>query len=347
MKGKLIKEIILNFIIWVIAATAIQYTIMYFEYREDVNYHIERFNYTPLTFIPSAILIAVTSVSHYYILYARYFQKGKIGQYIIGILCLLILSVLVDGLLVLSLRRGLEAEIKYLDVVPVSIMRNAYFVTPAALFYTLLKANVSLRKRRQQLERQQLESNIAALKQQLEPHFLFNTLNTIYATAMQENAGRTAQSIEELSSLFRYSILEAGMITVPIEKELSFIEKYLHLQRLRLSETRLIIVTTNIFWDKRPAEIAPMLLLPFIENAFKYGISYRYPSVVDISIAIKQGTLHADISNTDFSSGHEKSTGIGLDNTMKKLQLQYAGKYKIQQYTENEMYRVSLSIQLV
>lgn len=342
---KLIKEIIINFLVWVVGLFLIIFTITWIEYQDqpDARYYIK---YTTIALM--CLVLAASSVSHYYLLYLRYFQKGQYAKYVWGILIILIVTIVLDNAIVLAQFKDVKGlRMGIMDGLHSTIMRNVFFYTPAALFYTLIKANVALRKRRKQLEQQQLESSIAALKSQLDPHFLFNTLNTLYATAQQEQAVKTATSIEELAGLFRYAIQEAGAATVSVEKELAFIDKYLQLQQLRLPQHDHIQIKTHIYWDKMPASIAPMLLLPFIENAFKYGISYKEPSVVDIHIDITNGKLEMKITNTDYyTSGTELSNGIGLTNVTKRLELQYANKYQLEHKRENGRYHVSLTIAL-
>ena len=343
--SKLFREILVNFLIWVVSVTVFIYLVTYVEQYNEPNavYTIKAYR-----FIPMAIVLATVSVLHYYWLYTVYFQNGRYVKYVLMILLLLLCSIALDNIAVIWLFEPIaKVKVEYMDALSSSIMRNVFFYTPAAIFYTLIKANLNLRKRRQQLEQQQLESNIAALKSQLDPHFLFNTLNVLYATAHDEKAVKTASAIEELSELFRYSISEAGRKTVSVEQELAFIDKYLHLQRLRLPEHENVRVNTAITWDHKQAEIAPMLLLPFIENAFKYGISYKKLSEVDIKITIENARLMMMVHNTDNSgSSAAVSTGIGLKNVKERLQLQYEGKHELEHKHLNGMYIVSLTIQL-
>lgn len=352
MNKKLVKEIVINYVAWLAALTLVMSAVVWVEWEMDArlegeNVQIQRsINYAAFLFV--SFVIAASTVIHYYVLYTRFFHKGLYGRYIAGVFILLVGTVLFDNTIATLAFRGItDYKNEFIKMLVPSIMRNAFLYTPAALFYTMIKANVALRKRRRQLEQQQLESSITALKNQLDPHFLFNTLNTVYATAMQEQAVKTASSIEELSELFRYAIQEAGQLTVPVEKELAFIDKYLQLQRLRLPGNDNIHVTTNIHWDKRPAFIAPMILLPFIENAFKYGISYKQRSTVDVTIAINNNELKMEVVNTDFSSAaNTVSTGIGLANAVKRLELQYPGRFILTNKAENGLYSVSLNVSL-
>lgn len=342
---KLFREILLNFLIWIVSATIFIYAVTTIEQYSEPNavYTIKAYR-----FIPMAMILSIVSVLHYYWLYVAYFQNGKYVKYLLMVLLLLACSVALDNIAAIwSFDPPEKIKEEYIDTLAGTLMRNVFLYTPAAIFYTLIKANVGLRKRRQQLEQQQLESNIAALKSQLDPHFLFNTLNVLYATAHDEKAVKTASAIEELSELFRYSISEAGRKAVSVEYELAFIDKYLHLQKLRLPEHEDIRINTAITWDHQQAEIAPMLLLPFIENAFKYGISYKTFSAIDINITIEDAKLKMEVRNTDHANSTEAvSTGIGLNNVKERLQLQYDGKYQLEHKRANGMYLVSLILEL-
>lgn len=345
MKNKLLKEAIRDFLIWVVGAQVVLYIVMYLESLQSTgvtyNVHFERI------LMLSAIVGAI-AVYHYFLLYLKLFQKGKYFQYIAGIVAVLAAGVLIDGIVIsLTMPSNNGLRIGFGDTIASGILRHVFLYTPAALFYTLIKANVKLRKQRRELQQHKLQSSVAVLKQQLDPHFLFNTLNTIYATAQNENAAKTASAIEELSDLFRYSLQDAGQLTVPVERELAFIDKYLHLQELRLPDKHNITIDISVNWDKQPASVAPMLLLPFIENAFKYGISYDNDSEIKVHISVINALLSMDVINTDYSTILVKdSTGIGVQNTLRRLNLQYDGKYHLRQKVESGKYFVSLSIHL-
>ena len=132
-----------------------------------------------------------------------------------------------------------------------------------------------------------------------------------------------------------------------MKEELDFIERYIGLQRIRITNKEDIVIETKISWDEKNANIAPMLLLPFIENAFKYGISYEEPSSIRVTITVTGEKLDCQITNTDHSGkNRQPSGGIGIANTVKRLDLQYPGKYHLEQKNENGIYAVSLKLDL-
>ena len=162
------------------------------------------------------------------------------------------------------------------------------------------------------LIQQRTQAELDALKAQVNPHFLFNSLNNIYGTAIVEDSPRTAESIQQLSGIVRYVMEESRLQTTDIQRELRFIDDFVELQRIRLPNQDNIEIKIDIEWDEKPARIVPLLLNPLIENAFKYGISMQFPCFVRIRLRVQDGTLYLTTENgvlprTDL----EKGTGLG------------------------------------
>ncbi|GAB2778150.1 histidine kinase [Rhabdobacter roseus] len=213
--------------------------------------------------------------------------------------------------------------------------------------YALLRDAVQRRIQEAEQRMHRSEAELRALKEQVNPHFFFNTLNSIYGTALYEQAGRTAESIEQLASLMRYTLREAQQDYVPLAEELKFTEDYLRLQRLRLPERDAIRVDTQLHSDGKPALIAPLLLIPFIENAFKYGISMDQPCFVSLRLVIENGQLDFLLENSVLPSrAGQKGQGTGLLHTQKRLELLYPGRYQLTLTEDAEHYRVALRMQL-
>jgi sensor histidine kinase YesM len=152
--------------------------------------------------------------------------------------------------------------------------------------------------------------------------------------------------LQEVNDLFHYSTEQAMAETIPVADELTFIGRYVQLQKKRIAGDSRVVVDTDITGDG-PAQIAPMLLLPFVENAFKYGVSYELPSSINISTAVQDGTLHLKVENTDHSGRKTgTSTGTGIANVMRRLELQYKGKYQLEQHKQGGIYSLSLKLNL-
>lgn len=175
-------------------------------------------------------------------------------------------------------------------------------------------------------EKEKISSELSVLKSQINPHFFFNTLHTIYALA-DSNPSASKDAIYTLSHMMRYVIYDTQNDLTTLENEIKFIEDYIKLMKLRLSESVQIIFEKDS--GLKNAQLAPMLLLPFIENAFKHGISTLHPSYVYIDLRQMEKTLKVEIKNSLFQERihMEESNGIGLANTQRRLDLLYPGRY--------------------
>lgn len=183
----------------------------------------------------------------------------------------------------------------------------------------------------EKLKSENFITEIAFLKAQVDPHFMFNTLNAMYALALEENSPKTADSIIKLSTLMRYNLHDSNAAFISIEKEINYIEKYIALQKLRLNENNRLDVdikldgsiTSNI-------KIAPLLLIPFIENAFKFSVSPSKETTIVIKIHANNNSISMEISNSvSDNSGRLESTGIGLENVKKRLNLLYPEQHTL------------------
>ncbi|MDQ4140070.1 MAG: histidine kinase [Bacteroidota bacterium] len=201
---------------------------------------------------------------------------------------------------------------------------------------------------RQLLEQEKTSTELSFLKAQINPHFFFNTLNNIYALTMI-NIESSRQALHTLSRMMRYVLYETPSGTTLLSKELVFIEDYIQLMQLRLTENvKVTFCKPNPVTD---VMIAPMLLLPFVENAFKHGVSTISPCHIQIKVEQHGPELRVNVSNTIVNEKKlvlEESSGIGLVNTRRRLDLLYPGNYQLtvaENTPENE-YQVNLTLNL-
>lgn len=198
-----------------------------------------------------------------------------------------------------------------------------------------------------EIEKERAEAELKNLKSQLNPHFLFNTLNNIYSL-ISFSPERAQGAVHDLSKLLRYVLYENNQHFVPLEKELDFIRNYVELMRIRLPEQ--VKLETNITSGNVPgALIAPLLFISLIENAFKHGVSYTKPSFIRIHISPDgEGRMVCDITNSFFpKSDQDKSgSGIGLSNLQKRMDLLYPGKFVLQCGREGDNYHALLRLTL-
>lgn len=199
-------------------------------------------------------------------------------------------------------------------------------------------------QRTKEIANEKLQAELSFLKAQINPHFLFNTLNNIYALASAQS-DQTAAAVMKLSSIMRYVLTEARNDFVPLEKEILFTSHYIELQKMRVTDKTSIDFT--IEGNPLGREIAPLLLLPFVENAFKYGVSTRECSPIHILLDIKEESLYFSISNhKHFNTALRMAdnTGIGISNTRRRLDLLYPGRHELIINDKSNEFTVHLNI---
>lgn len=201
-------------------------------------------------------------------------------------------------------------------------------------------------RRTEEIAKEKLSTELSLLRSQVNPHFLFNTLNNIYSLAVT-GSPETANSVMKLSSIMRYVLDDGKSSFVPLNKEIQFLENYISLQKLRVSEKSLINFAVQGKTEGK--QIAPLLLIAFVENAFKYGISTHQPSVIKINLHIKENQLSFMVANQTFQNNQLTlgNTGIGLKNTKRRLDLMYHQKHTLIAEAKAGSFLIKLTIDLV
>lgn len=198
---------------------------------------------------------------------------------------------------------------------------------------------------KQEAEHKRSEAELRNLRQQLNPHFLFNTLNNIYAL-IDISQNKAQEAVLELSNLLRYVLYDNNHTTVTIEKELEFIRNYVALMRLRLTaETE---VTLDIDVQDKQAEIVPLLFISLIENAFKHGVASNSPCFIHISIKQEGNMLAARICNSRFpkTTNDHSGSGIGLANLKRRLEILYPDSHSFHIDMDENTYATELKIRI-
>lgn len=292
------------------------------------------YNYDQLVWLDIALLAFLAEVNYHFI-----FKRRSTSQFIACSLACGLASALY--FVARDFFRGTNID-QTLDILlPVFAFMALY-----GLLYALLRDYVYRRIYIAENRLQQSQAELNTLKAQVNPHFFFNTLNSLYGTSLEEHAPRTAESIDHLAGIMRYTMNEAQQDFTAVTNEIRFLEDYLHLQRLRLPERRNIDIKTEINYDSTPCTIAPMLLIPFIENAFKYGISIDHTCWVHLHLAIENQQLYLLIQNKILrENAAAKGQGTGIENARKRLQLLYPGKHELD-ISEQEVFITELKLSL-
>jgi hypothetical protein len=218
---------------------------------------------------------------------------------------------------------------------------NLVFFLAVVFFSLLLKINNRLK----QTEREKLRAELSYFKAQINPHFLFNTLNSIYSLAIQKD-DKTPEAVVKLSGMMRYVITDASQDFVPLDKEIGYITDYIDLQKVRFGDTVRI--------DYRPCEavpgkyIAPLILIPFIENAFKFGVNPESDSHISIGIDLTDDELHLSAFNHKVKdlADSESAGGLGISNAKQRLALLYPEKHRLSIEDGESHFKVDLYINL-
>ena len=201
-------------------------------------------------------------------------------------------------------------------------------------------------KDRMQLQqsKQNLKSELALLRNQINPHFLFNSLHNIDAL-ITKDPQKASYSLLQLSDMLRYSFNEADCELIELDKEVDYLKKYLNLQNLRTSNTEL--VDFNISIENPNTKIAPMLLIPFVENAFKHTTDKDKKQGITITLNEKSGIINFKVSNIydpEKMISKDTSKGIGISNVSKRMEILYPGKHKLNISHDSELFKAELTI---
>jgi len=216
-----------------------------------------------------------------------------------------------------------------------------FLVLSAALKFTV---DWVLNERIQRdLENQRLSAELAFLKSQINPHFLFNSLNSIYSLAYQRSE-TTPEAILKLSEIMRYMLYECNDNKVDLEKELQYLQNYIDLQKIRFANKAYI--DFKVEGKVENQQIVPLLLIAFIENAFKHGVANNPLTPIRLLIDVDEGHLHLYMQNKKHTNNRDASGGIGLSNVKRRLNLLYPGKYNLDIKDETDTYTVELSLVL-
>lgn len=268
---------------------------------------------------------------HYFILIPRlYFNKRRL---------LYVLSVLAGFLVICLLPAALTGRN---PLQPAAVRHHISLFVVVVLGSLLLR----VRSRWYLAEQAHYAAEMANLHAQINPHFLFNTLNSIYALAVRKDDD-TPDAIVHLSGLMRYVTSDARQPAIPVQDELEYIQHYIALQRFRLGNTAIIHSTVQQE-EPAPAGIAPLILITFIENAFKHGVNPEAASAISVHLNLYKKTLHLSVHNYKVALPHQVlSSGIGVSNARERLELLYPGKHLLEISQDAHHYLVKLRMDLL
>jgi sensor histidine kinase YesM len=304
--------------------------------------------YYPI-FFGAIINITLFYFNAFYLI-PQYISKDKFRKYILSLLILylgiVMLNSIVDHFCFISIY-STDKE-PFLSETLLNFT-SKLFILSFSVGYGFIKIMIKREKVRQQLIEDKLNAELKILKAQIDPHFLFNTLNMAFASAVKSGDTNTANIVERLAVLMRYVIYESNGNNVSLEKDINYVENYISLQMQRLSAEISGNIKCNINGNWQGYQIAPMILIPFVENVFKHGIRLDGKAQIEINLTLQSGLLVLETRNTlkDNRNNIDMSiSGIGLDNVKKRLQIIYPDKHRLEIESANGIYHSRLEINL-
>ncbi len=325
----------------------LSFWVLYFSYRfYDVQ---EYLGYKrALLYLPLAMAFnIVASYYHYFLILPEWFKTKKLFPYFLKIVVLLAIVVTLRILVENEFLPGLMGNEKYYQSVKLSRVISTIWDTMSFMIFTgMIRFTLEwfdLENKKKQLENQNLIAELNFLKAQINPHFLFNTLHNLNYLVYARSEKAT-EVIIKLSNIMRYMIYDAKKDCVPLKKEIDYMNDYIHLERIRLNQD--FILNFEISGNVGTVEIAPLIMLTFLENAFKHGVSDSATDCrIDVELRSDERLIYFDVANKKLQNTNQKlKSGFGLENVKKRLQLSYPDKHTLTIIDDRENYRVSLTL---
>ncbi|MBI9067488.1 MAG: histidine kinase [Salinivirgaceae bacterium] len=314
--------------------------LFYYKRYSEIN------SYTIIASLVNLVVAMTTVYAFNYYLIPKYLLKRKHKKFIAFSIIAIILSIYLQLLLTVFLIIKLlltERTLfpKMIDVV--MLFFNLFFIVFIAISVKFYKRWSEKENEEQRVQKEKVEVELQMLKTQINPHFLFNTLNSIYVLAMKKSA-LTADTVLKLSDILDYILYKINTPKISLSNEIEIIKNYIELEKIRYTDR--VVIDFNINVKSKNIQIPPMLIIPFIENAFKHGVAKSLEkSWIKIDIAEKEKVLNIDVSNSKKNtSTPEKSGGIGLANVKKRLDIFYHESYSLDKQETNNRFDIKLAL---
>lgn len=300
-------------------------------------------------------LLLIFFYSNYLILIPKFYFKNEFIIYLLSILVILVIINIVPEIITKLINQppDFRGDEPFREGRPGPFMKGHPGPPPRGFVFMYIKnmfqfffvgivgLMIQTNRRLKLTEKNRLATELSYLKSQINPHFLFNTLNSIYSLAIV-GSNNTANAVVKLSNMMRYVLNDASREWVSLDQEINYISNYIELQELRFAGS--INIRYQIQGETEGKTIAPLLIIPFIENAFKYGVNAEQDSSINVHISIKQNMIHVLILNkkVDYTQTSMDSNGIGIENTKSRLAILYPNKHILAIDDREDAYEVSL-----
>ncbi|MEM6344579.1 MAG: histidine kinase [Bacteroidota bacterium] len=316
--------------------------------------------YSPysIKYLSYVILQAVGVYFMLYFLIPRYLEKGQYWRYLFYLIATILLTsaLIVGGYFLSAAISGISFETLYkmppsdwFHLVKTNALPSTVASMTLAMSIKLTKNWLQARQREQILEKENLNSELKFLRSQYNPHFLFNTINSIFYL-IHKNPQMASDSLAQFSDLLRYQLYECNEPLIPLRKEMEYLDNFVELEKLRQEETLKIDcqIEIPVYGDLM---IAPFLLIPFVENAFKHVSKLEQGNWISIAARVEERELILVVSNSISAAQNASSVvldygGIGLQNVKRRLDLLYPNHHRLSIQVGDTAYEVSLGIEL-
>ena len=315
-----------------------------FDYANDIP--------TPVAFrfvISQHFFSLIGAYAHYFLLLPLLFGNKRLSVYFLGLIILFVLCTLGRGWLEKELISGIFQTDYYDHWTLARVSSMVWNLASFIVFISLIKFTVDrfvLESQKKELENEKLNAELNYLKAQINPHFLFNTLHNLNYLS-QIKSDQATEVILKLSNIMRYMIYESNKAKVPLAKEISYIHDYLDLEAIRLNKAFKLNFDVSQVDDQ--LEIVPLMLIPFVENAFKHGISdQQEKNWISILLRSDKRSLELKVENSrkEAHIQKEQASGFGLNNLKKRLELSYPKKHKLYIKDDTDKFSVHLILEL-
>jgi len=332
------KRFLLHALFWLVNLIVIN-TIVYFVPEVDF------WNYFNRLLIVITLVIGCSYI-HLLVLIPKFFVAKKYGKYVLGFLINISFFSFLKIFIKLSILKD-PIDNNYLEEISTAVTLMLFYCLFTFSMKTIKEwvtvQDITIRLR--ETEKQKLEAELTALKAQINPHFMFNTLNNIYSLSL-DKSDKTPALILKLADLMSYTLYECSEDRVNISKEIDFIKNYIELEKIRLKNG--IKIHFDIAGNYENCRVAPLLFIPFIENAFKHGVNQRpqHPYIDIVFDFSKKRTVCFSIENSKPTTPEIRSNnkGIGIENVRKRLNLLYENRFNLELIESPEKYKVVLEI---
>jgi two-component system, LytTR family, sensor histidine kinase AlgZ len=293
--------------------------------------------------------MALLSYLNYFLWLPRFLKHKNLGRYILEFLVpfifIMFLHIYVKQQIYIE---GSDRAIKYLGS-PRFAFTHSITTIFIIVFVGMLKFVedwFELEAKKKEIENEKLIAELRFLKAQINPHFLFNTLNNLYYLATV-NSPKTPEIIDKLSQMMRYMLYDSNHPKIAITKEIDYMKNYIDLEKLRLENK--LPIKFDIKGEIDNKQIVPLIFITFLENAFKHGVSNASKSAfinISIEITANKCTYRVENSKLTKPENHLEKSGIGLQNVMRRLELSYPNKYNLEVSGTDKTYSIDLSLTL-